>query len=133
MRSSAADRTRPTLLDGLVVLLLLLAAGGLLLAFRPSGGNFLTATIVLDGETVAQFDLSGLDGPTTFDVPNAPYPITLEADHGRIRVLHSGCPTQDCVHTGWVSRDKGQIVCLPNRLVVSLTGSDDGGVDAVTG
>lgn len=133
MRSSAAERTRPTLLDGLTALLVIAAAGALLYAFRPSAGNFLTATVVLDHETVAEFDLNSLTGPVTLDVPGAPYPITVEADHGRIRVAHSDCPSQDCVHTGWVSRSGGQIVCLPNRLVISVTGSGAPAVDGVTG
>ena len=133
MRSFAAERTRPTVWDGLVALLVLAAAGAVLFLFRPGTGNFLTARIVLDNELVAEYDLSALTGPVTLDVPGAPYPITVEADTGRIRILHSDCPSQDCVHTGWVSRPGGQIVCLPNRLVISITGSDGPEVDGVTG
>ena len=94
MRSSAAERTRPTFWDALVVLAVLAAAGSLLFLFRPRSGNFLTA---------------------------------------RIRIAHSGCPNQDCVHIGWVSRSGGQIVCLPNRLVISVSGSDAPEVDGITG
>ena len=126
MRSSAADRTRPTLLDVLV------AAGAILFAFRPKNGNFLTARIVLDNELVAEISLSDLDEPVTIEVPGAKYPITVEAEQGKIRVLHSDCPSQDCVHTGWVSRSGGQIVCLPNRLVITVTGGT-AEADAVTG
>lgn len=133
MRSSAAERVRPTPLDLVVALLVLAAAGLILWAFRPAPGNFLTATVVLDGETLAQFPLSDLTEPATYDVPGADYPITLELDHGRVRVLHSDCPSQDCVHTGWVARSGGQIVCLPNRMVVSVTGTQKAEVDAVTG
>lgn len=132
MRSSAADRTRPTLLDGLVVLAVLVAAGAILFAFRPKNGNFLTARIVLDNELVAEISLGDLDEPVTIEVPGAKYPITVEAEQGRIRVLHSDCPSQDCVHTGWVSRSGGQIVCLPNRLVITVTGGT-AEADAVTG
>ena len=66
------------------------------------------------------------------EVPGARYPITVEAERGRIRVAHSDCPSQDCVHTGWVSRSGGQIVCLPNRLVITVTGGT-AEADAVTG
>lgn len=132
MRSSAADRVRPTLLDGLVVLAVLVAAGAILFAFRPKAGNFLTARIVLNNELVAELPLSDLDEPVTIEVPGARYPITVEAERGRIRVAHSDCPSQDCVHTGWVSRSGGQIVCLPNRLVITVTGGT-AEADAVTG
>lgn len=120
------------MLDGLVVLVVLVAAGAILFAFRPKAGNFLTARIVLDNELVAEIPLSDLDEPVTMEVPGAKYPITVEAEQGRVRVAHSDCPSQDCVHTGWVSRSGGQIVCLPNRLVITVTGGT-AEADAVTG
>ena len=132
MRSSAADRVRPTPLDALVALAVLAAAAAILFAFRPKSGNFLTARIVLDNELVAELPLSALSETVTLDVPGARYPITVEAENGRVRVPHSACPSQDCVHTGWVSRSGGQIICLPNRLVITVTGGG-ADADAVTG
>ena len=132
MRSSAADRVRPTPLDALVALAVLAAAAAILFAFRPKSGNFLTARIVLDNELVAELPLSALSETVTLDVPGARYPITVEAEQGRVRVSHSECPSQDCVHTGWVSRPGGQIICLPNRLVITVTGGG-ADADAVTG
>lgn len=132
MRSSAADRVRPTPLDALVALAVLAAAAAILFAFRPKAGNFLTARIVLDNELVAELPLSTLTQPVTLQVPGARYPITVEAENGRVRVSHSECPSQDCVHTGWVSRSGGQIICLPNRLVITVTGGGTD-ADAVTG
>ena len=92
----------------------------------------MTAQIVLDQEVVTELPLSALTGAVSFDVPGAAYPITVEAEQGRVRVSHSACPSQDCVHTGWVSRSGGQIICLPNRLVVTVTGGG-ADADAVTG
>lgn len=132
MRSSAADRVRPTPLDALVALAVLAAAAAILFAFRPKSGNLLTARIVLDNELVAELPLSAHSETVTLDVPGARYPITVEAENGRVRVSHSECPSQDCVHTGWVSRSGGQIICLPNRLVVTVTGGG-ADADAVTG
>ena len=132
MRSSAADRVCPTPLDALVALAVLAAAAAILFAFRPKSGNFLTARIVLDNELVAELPLSALSETVTLDVPGARYPITVEAENGRVRVSHSECPSQDCVHTGWVSRSGGQIICLPNRLVITVTGGG-ADADAVTG
>ena len=47
----------------------------------------------------------------------------------------SDCPTQDCVHTGTISRSGQSIVCLPARIVIQLTGgaADSSGVDIVIG
>lgn len=68
MKSSVSARTRPTLLDGLVVVLVLCGAALLLWLFRPADGNFLTASIVLDGVAVAEYDLSAITDGVTFDV-----------------------------------------------------------------
>ncbi|NCB62225.1 MAG: NusG domain II-containing protein [Clostridia bacterium] len=133
MKSSAAERIRPTLPDGLIVLAVLAGAALLLWIFRPTGGNFLTATVVLDNVTVAEYDLSTVAEDFTFDVSGAEYPIALEIGHNRIRIQHSDCPSQDCVRTGWVSRSGGQIVCLPNKLVISVKGSQAPEVDGVVG
>ena len=133
MRSSAADRARPTLWDGAVVLLLLLAAGAVLLFALPRESGPLTAVVVLDGREVARYALDDVEAPTVIEVPGAPYPISLELQPGRIRVAHSDCPSQDCVRTGWASRAGAQIVCLPNRLIITITGSDAPEADAVTG
>ena len=130
-RSPAAERRRPTPWDLLVAILVAAAAVALLLALRQDTGNFLTATVVL--ETIAQYDLTTLTEPVTLEVDGASYPLTIQAEPGRIRILESSCPGQDCVHTGWADRAGQQIICLPNRLVISLEGGATGDIDAVTG
>lgn len=132
MRSPAADRRRPTLWDGLLALLVAAAAAALLFFLRPAESNFLTASIVLDGETIGTCDLTGLTEPVTLTVDQADYPLTIRLEPGRVCIGESACPSQDCVHTGWISRAGEQIICLPNRLVISLTGGQQE-FDAVTG
>ena len=63
--------------------------------------------------------------------------VSLEgtAEDGGLRVSEADCPTQDCVHTGAISRSGQSIVCLPARIIIQLTGgqADPGGVDVVIG
>ena len=47
-------------------------------------------------------------------------------DYG-IQVSRSDCPTQDCVHTGTISRSGQSIVCLPARIIIQLEGTTDSG------
>lgn len=133
-RPPAAERTGPAWGDGIAVLLVLLAAGALFFLLLPPQGNLLTAQIVLNGEVRGEYRLDTLHEPLLVSLEEAPWPLTLELSAEGVRVLESACPGQDCVHTGRVSRAGGRILCLPNRLVVSLEG---GGVledfDAVTG
>lgn len=64
-----------------------------------------------------------------------PYGNTLiEIKGKKVRVKEAHCPNQICVKEGWIS--KGVIVCLPNKLVIIVGGSNKDqhpGVDAVTG
>ena len=133
MRSPAADRRRPTLWDGVVALAVVALAVLLVFLLRPAEGSNLTAVITLDGETVAQYRLDQLSQPVTLTVDEGTYPLTIRAEQGRICIEHSDCPSQDCVRTGWISRPGQQIICLPNRLVISLFGTEPEPFDAVTG
>ena len=133
MKSSAADRRRPTLADGAVVLAVLAAALLVFFQLRPQGGNYLTAVIVLDQEEIARYDLSALDAPETLEISSCPYPLRVRIEPGRIRVEESACPGGDCVHTGWADAPGEQIICLPNRLIISVTGQASNPIDAVTG
>ena len=133
MRSPAADRRRPTLWDGVVALVVVALAALLVFLLRPAGGSNLTAVITLDGVQVAQYQLDQLDQPITLTVDGGTYPLTIRAEQGRICIEHSDCPSQDCVRTGWISKPGQQIICLPNRLIIALFGSEPEPFDAVTG
>ncbi len=50
---------------------------------------------------------------------------TLEYGHGKVRVLpmdHTVCPNEICWRTGWISSSGQSIVCVPNRMVITLQG-----------
>ena len=54
---------------------------------------------------------------------------------GGVRVEESDCPTQDCVHTGTITRAGQSIVCLPARVIIRLEGgtADKHAPDVVIG
>ena len=134
VKRPAAERRRPTIGDGVLALLVILCAAALFFGLRPASGNLLTARIVLDGVLVAEYDLNALTSPVELAVDGGAYPMVIQAEPGRIRVLESGCPSQDCVHTGHISRSGQSIVCLPARVTVRLVGgSGEADVDAVIG
>lgn len=129
----AAERRRPTLGDGLVAVLVLAAAIGIFWGLRPAPSNLLTAVVVLDSETIATFDLNTLIGPIQLPVTNCPYPLTVEAEPGRIRIAESSCPGADCVRTGWADRPGAQIICLPNKLIISISGGGNTQIPIIDG
>ena len=133
LRSSAADRTRPTVWDGLVVLVILLLAGALFAALLPKEtGGSLTLLVTLDGEEIGRYDLDEAAEGTLVTI-EAPYPMTIELSPRGVRVAETACPHGDCAAAGWIDRAGEQIVCLPNRLILSLEGEETTDIDVVIG
>jgi len=137
MKSFAADRRRPTVWDMLVALCVLSLAGVLAFVVLPRGSaGQLTAVISVDGAQIAELPLYAPyaeDEPAEYPLSDLPYPLVLEYKTGAVRILHYECPNGDCARIGWISQVGQQIICLPNRLVITLTGQGDQSYDAITG
>jgi hypothetical protein len=135
MKSSV--KLRPTPWDAVVAAAI--AAAAILLgvvlwgraAAAPSGD--LTAVISQNGQVLYEIDLSAMEEDHREITVTGSYTAVIALEHRRVCIQSSNCPTQDCVHTGWISKAGQCIVCLPNHLVVELVGGGDGGVDAVIG
>ena len=104
-----------------IVLILSIALVGLCLLFfngrKTSPGS--SVVVEVDGKTVASYPLDTdgvfvLNGGTN----------TLEIKDGRARISDADCPNMQCVRQGWISRGGQSIVCLPNKLIVTVTSSD---------
>lgn len=142
---------RPTAWDGLVVLCVAALALGIAF-FQWRGGasaGELTAVVTIDGAEADRFRPTELlmaprtysGGGYTLEVCAAIRGEASPLDHQKsgaeagLRVARSDCPTQDCVHTGTITRSGQSIVCLPARIIIRLEGGtpEDGAVDAVLG
>ena len=122
---------RPRLWDGLVAAAVVLLAA--VTAWAAWGGGTtenLTVVVSIDGTEADRFPLDG-EGEHTYAAGG--YTVQVVESGEGVFVASSDCPTQDCVHTGTISRGGQSIVCLPARLSVRLVGGGDNGVDAVIG
>ncbi len=50
---------------------------------------------------------------------------------GKIRIAHSDCPENTCVHAGWIQSAGEALVCVPNQVVIEIITDTDPMVDAV--
>lgn len=57
--------------------------------------------------------------------------LSIEIDGGRVRVAHSDCPDQVCVHSGWLSKNGQTAACVPAGVSVRVIGGISE-VDGVT-
>ena len=119
-----------------VILFLLLgavAASAAYLLLQRESVPAPVARITRDGVLLEEIDLDRVSEPYSFPLEDGNGRNTLSVEKGRIRIAESTCPGGDCVHTGWADRAGERIICLPNRLVISLSGEAILEFDAVSG
>ena len=52
---------------------------------------------------------------------------------GEASISEASCPDKVCVNSGSIRFDGQTIVCLPHKVVVSVVGGDESGLDGVSG
>ena len=113
--------------DILLITAVLLCAVVLWLISRPdTEGTY--AVITHQGEKVATYPLSQDIAVTIGD--EAYNIITIAG--GKVFVSDANCGDHTCIHTGKISLQGQQIVCLPHELIISVTGGSDSELDAST-
>ncbi len=118
---------KPKRWELLLVLVLVLCLG--LWAFWPrKAGRSVTVTV--DGSAVGSYALEQ-DLRLTVDGYDG-FTLTLVLADGAAHVEGSTCPDLICQHHAPISKAGEQIVCLPGRVVIAITG-EEAGVDAVIG
>ena len=84
------------------------------------------AVVEINGRRAKEIDLKE-DG--IYRIEGAQGEMVLEVKGGRIRAAESSCEKKICVHTGFISSPHEKIVCIPNRVVISIEGS---GLDGIS-
>lgn len=112
--------------------LVLVIAAGSVYWFWLRGADETIATITLDGEVIAEYDLSQVRETEMFTVGAPGAENTIRVSPEGIAVISADCPDQGCVHQGVRSHGPQPIVCLPHKLSITFS-TDANGVDAVAG
>ena len=76
--------------------------------------------------------LAGLQATKTVQVDGT-YHVSVEMPPQGVRLAQSACPGGACVRTGTITRAGQSIVCLPEQVVVQLTGASADGPDVILG
>lgn len=100
-----------------IALLLALSAviGAIMMIFSsPSSSAY--AVITVDGNEICRLPL---DEDCIYQIGDT---NTIEISDGTVRMIDANCPDKICIHTGEISDSGHAIVCLPNRVVISVTG-----------
>ena len=114
-------------LDIIIIAAILLFSVGLLLVSLLSKEEGSTVVVEIDGITVATYSLNqngeySLNGGTN----------VLVIEDGKAYLNYSNCPDHTCEKTGKIQYVGQSIICLPNKIAITIKGEADGGVDFVS-
>ena len=115
--------------DAIIIVLLLGVALGayLLLSNASSDANSSFALISLDGSLVGRIPLNENGSRQYPEIPNMVFTVS----EGGICVSESGCGDRICVRTGKISHSGEAIICVPNRVAVTVESDAENDVDVV--
>lgn len=115
----------------IVLFIILMILGGVSSAyFSLSENSGQTVVIESDKKPYATYSLSE-DKRVVVTSKNGTNTVVIE--DGKVYVTDSSCKNQVCVKHTAISRSGESIVCLPNKLVVSIEGKEGDGPDVVSG
>ena len=112
--------------DYILIAVILLAAGVIFGAYsfihRDQGA---VVQISIDGEVVEEYSL---EEEQTIPINDT---NTLVIKDGKADMIEADCPDQICVKQKAISKNGETIVCLPNKIVVTVISEESTGMDAV--
>ena len=114
-------------LDIIVISAILLVSVSLLLIMTLSKKEGAVAVVEIDGKTVAEYSLA-VNGE--YSLNNGTNVLVIE--NGQAYLNYSNCPDHTCEITGKIHYVGQTIVCLPNKLSITIKGNAEGGVDLVS-
>ncbi|MHB8172302.1 MAG: NusG domain II-containing protein [Thermincolia bacterium] len=128
--------TWPDKILGLALVVLTTVSYGLI-QYLPGSTGVQTLQVRLDDRVVERISFHFDDVPRRYTIPLPKGEAVVEVKEGRVRVLpmpKDYCPEGICSATPPISQPGQVIVCLPNRMIVSVEGSDgkEPGLDGIS-
>ncbi|MDO8734808.1 MAG: NusG domain II-containing protein [Elusimicrobiota bacterium] len=101
--------------DFVIAFVILLFSSGPLMSFKNNKFDNKEDFIYKNGKLIEEINLSQ---KKVINIDK----IKIEVREGRIRVLESDCPHKICRHSGWITSPAQTIVCVPNKILIEITG-----------
>lgn len=105
--------------EAVIIGIILLGSIAATVIMNRSGSGPRTA-VIRCGDVRYELAL-GKDGVFRFDGIDAEF----EVKDGRIRLTKASCPDKICEKTGYIGSSGQSIICVPNKITVSVVGSVD--------
>ena len=118
------------ILIAILLVAALLTAGGMRIWQMNNTKNSANVVVTIDGEVYGTYPLSE-DRTERIELPDGSYNILVISD-GYADVTEASCPDQICVKHNHIRYSKESIVCLPNKVVVTVEGGEENEIDGST-
>ena len=118
------------ILIAVLLVVALLTAGGMRIWQMNNTKDTANVVVTIDGEVYGTYPLSE-DRTEMIELPDGSYNI-LVISGGYADVTEASCPDQICVKHNHIRYSKESIVCLPNKVVVTVEGGEENEIDGST-
>ncbi|HPU62948.1 MAG TPA: NusG domain II-containing protein [Mobilitalea sp.] len=108
------------------ILLLILISYLLLQIFKSEGSKVI---VTIDGKEYKTFSLND-DTVYTIRQEDGQW-NTFEIKDGYVKMLEASCPDKLCVKFHKIHYNDESITCLPNRVVIRISGGEESDIDAI--
>ena len=111
-----------------ILICIILIVSGVLFFFHQLADSDNDATVVVqvDGKTVGTYSLNE---NVEVEINNSSN--TLVIKDGSADMVLADCPDKLCVHQKAISKNNESIICLPNKVVVTIISDDEADYDTV--
>ena len=127
MSNESKGKLKKYRIDIIVISAILVAALLIVLFMLLTKKEGSVVSVEVDGRVVAEYPL---DEDGEFPLNGGTNLLVIEG--GRAHIENSSCPDHVCERSGRISHVGETIVCLPNRVTVTVKGDSEGGVDLVS-
>lgn len=121
--------------DGILIIAIIAAAvlSISLASGQNNGPTAAYAVVEVNGKESLRIALGEKQAVRIFTVDGFRGKSRIEVKDGKVRMLESDCPDKLCVGMGWAEKTGDSIVCVPNRVVIKMTGpTEKKNVDTIT-
>lgn len=121
-------------LDKIIIAVLLILSfipAGILMILESNDENN-SIVIKVDNKIVKEIPLNNIDSSKIYEFNFKDDVGYIEVDNGRVRMLEMDkeiCPNAICSDTAWIDKRYQNIVCLPNKIIVTIEGNEDKDID----
>jgi hypothetical protein len=124
-------------LDKIIIAILLILSfipAGVLMIIESNDENN-NIVIKVDNNIIKEISLNNIDSSKIYEFSFNDNIGYVEVNNGRVRMLEMNkeiCPNAICSDTGWIDKGYQSIVCLPNKIIVTIEGNEDNDIDYIT-